>query len=616
MPAPVTNPERSAARGGRWWSQQRLALVVAAALVVVCVAPVVMSGFDGLGRVWHPAGDWSVLELRTRDVGSASTPLVGPYSRYGWNHPGPLLFWVLAVPYRLLGRSSASMMLGAALVNVAAIAGVAVFAWRRGRLPLLAAVTAGLAILCTHLGPSFLRDPWNPSLTALPFALALMLAWSAGEGDRPALALLAFVGSFLVQAHIGFAALVAVLWVIGTVGFCRGGRPGRRVMGWSVAVLAVCWLPVLYDQLVGTGNFGDLVRYFIGGSAEPAAGWHTALATTAKELGGVAPWLGGAERADSFNGAVVTNDAGLVVVPLVAFAAAFAVACARRARSAVRLQLVVLATSFVGFVSVARITGPAFAYLVRWLWVLALFWWLSTFWSFWSALFADRRVRELGPSWVVARDWATALLVVLAFAVVARTSARTAAGIDDIGTPDGEWYVTVDVITDDVVSGVPHDGPVLVRAVGTSNGSITDALALQLDRHGVPVAVDDEQTDKYGQARSARSRPPVATMTVASGALLEGPFGASFGTAIANWDPLTPEERQYAEGLEQRLVDDLSLIGRDDLVDALHAGRSIQGAHDLDGVDQDLLQAVEKYRSQGDPVTVYVDGGVTEPVDD
>src|SRR3712207_8448963 len=30
--------------------------------------------------------DWALLEVRVRDVGSSETPLVGAYSRFGWNH--------------------------------------------------------------------------------------------------------------------------------------------------------------------------------------------------------------------------------------------------------------------------------------------------------------------------------------------------------------------------------------------------------------------------------------------------------------------------------------------------------------------------------------------------
>jgi hypothetical protein len=614
--APDTAPARDPAGGWRtWWPW-----VAAVVLVALCVLPILWSGFDGAGKEWRPAGDWSVLELRTRDVGSTLTPLLGPYSRFGWNHPGPLLFWAFAVPYRLLGQSSSSMLLVAALVNFASVIATAAFAWRRGRLPLVAATVGGLALLCTHLGPSFLRDPWNPSITVLPFALAVVLAWSAWEGDRVALPVLAFTGSFLVQSHIGFAALVAALWAIGVVGFWRTRdaeeRPrAGRTLAWSAGVVAACWLPVVVDQLFGTGNLTDLAAYFRGGSAEGPAGWATAAGVLAREIGAMAPWLGGDERGGSVDGGLVTASLGSLFVPLVAFVGSGVVAWRRGARSAVRLQVVVATSTLVGYVSVARITGPVFAYLVRWLWVLALLWWVSVFWSLWSATFGRARAATVATERSPGRSpatWALVVLTVLALVVVARTSARTVSGIDRIGTPDGEWYVTLDSITDDVVAGVPRDGPILVRAVGSANGSIADALRLQLDRAGVPVVVVDDEIHKYGDGRSARARPPAAVMTVASGATLTGPFGETFGSPIARWDPLAPDERQYATALEDRLADQLSRVGRADLVTAVRSGGGLDGVRDLDGVDQDLFRMVERYRRQGDPVTVYVERDVTD----
>jgi hypothetical protein len=594
-----------------WLSRHRWPMLVAALLLAICVAPVVMAGIDGAGRTWHPAGDWSVLELRTRDVGSSATPLLGPYSRFGWNHPGPMLFWLFAVPYRLLGQSSSTMLLASALANAGAIVGVGVFAWRRGRLPLVAGAATGLAILCTHLGPSFLRDPWNPSITALPFALFVLLAWSAWEGDRLAVPLLAFTGSLLVQSHIGFAGLVIVLWAIAAMGFCRRDRAWRRPILWSVVVLGVCWLPVVADQFVGTGNLGELGQYFRGGSSEGPAGWGTALGVVAREMGGVAPWLGGVERGSSWDGGLVIASASSLVVPLLAFGVAAFVAFRRRAASALRFQAIVAVATGVGFVSAARVTGPVFAYLVRWMWVLGLLWWLSTFWALWSALFATSSL-DAPPArrWTVVRSWATVGLTVLALVVVTRTSVRTASGIDRIGTPDGEWYVTLDVIADDVVAATPRTGPVLVQAAGSNNGSIADAIRLQLDRHGIPVVVDDDQRNKYGESRLASAHPPTAVMTVATGATLTGPFGATFGTPIAAWDPLTPDERQFANDLEEQLADQFSLVGRNDLVTALRSGGSLAGAHDLEGVNQDVLQTVERYRRQGDPVTVYIDPSI------
>jgi hypothetical protein len=265
------------------------------------------------------------------------------------------------------------------------------------------------------------------------------------------------------------------------------------------------------------------------------------------------------------------------------------------------LQLLVALATGVGLVSVARITGPVFAYLVRWLWVLAFLWWLSIFWSLWSSLFVP------GTRWYSARRWAAAVVTVLALLVVTRTSARTTSGIDEIGMPDGEWYVTLDDIVADVVAGAPREGPVIVQAVGSNNGSIADAIRLQLDRNSIPVVVGADQLHKYGEQRSANAHPPVAVMTVATGATLAEPFGSVYGTVVARWDPLEPDERQFAMALEDRLDDQLLLSGRDDLVRALRSGGSLEAAHRLDGVDQELLGAVERYRREGDPVTVYVD---------
>ena len=49
--------------------------------------------------------DYAYTELLTRDVGHHPV-LTGLYSRTDWNHPGPTLFYLLALPYRLTGSAS------------------------------------------------------------------------------------------------------------------------------------------------------------------------------------------------------------------------------------------------------------------------------------------------------------------------------------------------------------------------------------------------------------------------------------------------------------------------------------------------------------------------------
>ena len=72
--------------------------MLAIAVAIVLVPIIVLLGRAIFGS-WTTVADYAALELRTRAVGGTDTPLVGPYSRYGWNHPGSLLFYALVLPY-------------------------------------------------------------------------------------------------------------------------------------------------------------------------------------------------------------------------------------------------------------------------------------------------------------------------------------------------------------------------------------------------------------------------------------------------------------------------------------------------------------------------------------
>src|SRR5690242_2115556 len=61
--------------------------------------------------------DLAIVESRVRDVGTRGTPLVGPYSRYHWNHPGPFFFYALTIPYRVLGSNGRSLLASGVVLN-------------------------------------------------------------------------------------------------------------------------------------------------------------------------------------------------------------------------------------------------------------------------------------------------------------------------------------------------------------------------------------------------------------------------------------------------------------------------------------------------------------------
>src|SRR6476469_5468268 len=64
-------------------------------LAAVVLAPLVAYLVWALVTTIHSGGDVALTEISVRDVGGAHTPLFGVYSRYGWHHPGPLLFYAL-----------------------------------------------------------------------------------------------------------------------------------------------------------------------------------------------------------------------------------------------------------------------------------------------------------------------------------------------------------------------------------------------------------------------------------------------------------------------------------------------------------------------------------------
>jgi hypothetical protein len=570
------------------------------ALVVVTVTPILAAGIEAATQSWFPAGDWGMLELRTLDVGGTETPLLGPYSRYAWNHPGPLLFWVFALPYRLTGSNPTGLLLAASAVNAASVVGLLVFAYRRGRIVLLIATAVATSLLLLNLGPDLLRDPWNPWVTVLPFGLLVMLAWSATEGDRIALPLAAFVGSFLIQAHVGFMALVVALGAWAIIVVWRRKLP-MRPLAWAGAVALACWLPVLFDLAFGRQNLVEMVQHFAGSDEEPA-GFGTAVGIAARELGIGQPWLGADEPPNPVGGGLMTRSAVALLLPLLAFAAAFAFAWVRQRFEAVRFQATVAVAGLVGVVSVARVTDDVFNYLVRWWWVIAALGWVSAFWSTWSAWLVERPTGDL-----LAKRARTTVAVVGSLSVL-WFSVGTVRDIEAAPMPADDWHPALLAVTDDALAGIPHDRPVLVENTGPLSGWAFDALTTRMVADGIDVVVPDEgiNRNKFGDHRIVGDEAPGTAVWIVTGTPIE-----SFRTdpdfeEIAAYDPLTPEERARYLALEAALILQLRAAGMHDVVFALEQGLSLYPAKDNPAIDQQLLKDVDDLRARRQPLAVFL----------
>jgi hypothetical protein len=358
--------------------------------IALVAVPFVAMVISLVGHPWHPVGDQAIELLRIRDVGGRYTPLLGAPSRWGWAHPGPLLFWTLTPFYRVLGTDG--VLVGVAAINLAAAVGFVVVAYRRGGE--LGAVIGGLAVvlIARGIGPDLLVDPWNPWVAFLPFVCFLGLVWLAVCGDAGALAIAVGVGSFVVQAHFGYLPLVAGLLVgSAAVLAVRSRRRGPLLIAGLVGV--ICWAPVLLQEAIGSPRNLSALAHFVRHPNEAVTGWSTAFGIMGTELRPVGPWIGDRETL-GWVGTVRTGSVWWAIATIVAVAVAGWWARKRGSGGAARLAAVVLVAIAIALVATSRVTGIRAPYVLRWWRGIAALAYLSIAWSVLFGL-GKRRILDL-----------------------------------------------------------------------------------------------------------------------------------------------------------------------------------------------------------------------------
>ena len=321
-------------------------------------------------------------------------------------------------------------------------------------------------------GAQFFRDVWNPLITVLPFVLLVLVAWSMSCAEAWALPVGVVVATFLVQTHVGYGLVATALLLAGVVGAAitawrrrSDGHHAERVRSWlrmlvvTAAVGAVLWLPVVVQQVRDEpGNLGKLIRFFRDHGREHSYGdaWHAVAA----QLSVWPDWVRGNVVRNIYSGALDLSGATPVAVWALVLVVA-GVFTWRRAKDAFRLDVVVAITIVVAVVSVSRIVGDIFPYLVTWTWAVGMLTWLAIAWSvvrWWQTRGAsDPRVGQVALGVV-----AVGLVVV---SIVNTVDAATAGNPDPIGSRQVQGLV--DKIRDALPSG---DGVVEIRG-GTTPGS-------------------------------------------------------------------------------------------------------------------------------------------------
>jgi hypothetical protein len=517
----------------RWLARHGLALGTGFAAAL----PIIVSTVHGVAAGWLPLGDDAISAVRAYDVLSTHPPLVGPHSTSSLligqpvASPGPMLFWLLAIPVRL-GTVAPAIAMG--IVNTAAVIGIVMLARRRGGDALMLATAAGVAAACASLEAPIFHGLWGPSAAVLPFTLLIFLAWSLACGEHRLLPLTALVASFAVQAHLTYVLPGAAILAV-ALAFLAASRPGigRRWLLATLAVVAVCWsLPLAEEVVHRPGNAERIVQAATADTPTlgASAGWHAVVRAV-----GVPPWWLEGPRAPFTRIADVTYaplpgaiaTAVMVLLGLAVLAAGAFRARRREVAAAALLALVLLGS--LGVVTASTPTSHGLFAVVSY-----TLWWASPAGMFSWLVLAYGAVVLLPRGRLPARMRVPvrrhAALVAGVAAVVVIGAIAAAAGKHDRLE---NAFRPARAIVDSARHAAPSSGTVMIG--GSASEVATDlqgGVALGLRRSGVPFVVStlpgigtryDPARHPHDHVMAVIERPPAgqATAQVIARALLD-----------------------------------------------------------------------------------------------
>lgn len=507
-PAPPVHRLRSLDRHGRIWAAVfAAALLLAPALALAWAAP-----------DWVPANDPALMALRALDVGTSRTPLTGQPSTSAHyvgadehvDHPGPLHFYLMAGPVRLLGPAIGMLVVSVAITGgCVLLAAWAVFRQLGRAAGVLTAVALGAVTFTT--GAASLVNPVSSNIAGYPLLCSMVLLWCLVCGDVRLLPLAAAVVSFTAQQHLSVLPALgtgtALALAAGAVAWGRDGRWRdrdarrhlRRWAGLAAVIALVLWSPVLLEQVDPDGRNLTRMVDFARDSDRPTVGLGSAVYQVVNVLG-LPPLLGQTELSGSWlleRPSALTWASAAVVVALLAL-----LAVRWRRSEPRRFALVVMAAilALAGLANGSAVPESLEKFrlpLYHWAFPLALFVVLAL------GLGLADAVRQLRPARLPALRPALAGCAVLAIAVPAAVNPS----LDRPSNTLTAAYSPVDrsIVERAADQVMEHrgelDGEVVLLGRGVYYEGIPEALGVMLTERGVDVRftslfleyVDDER---------------------------------------------------------------------------------------------------------------------------
>jgi hypothetical protein len=490
----TADPPSSSGTGRARWSG-----LLAIGLILAAVSPVILVVVTRAGRHYLPVQDFAVIDLRVRDVFTRDVPLVGPYSRYGWDHPGPLVYWLVAPFSALFGRPAWATQVGFALLQGAAAVWLGLIAWRRRGLWAAAFWLAVLCLSVATIGPPILLQPWGPNVTLAFFALFCCLVWLVRSDDTSLVVQAALVGSLLVQTHLGYAPLVLggavlVLVVLRRSVATWSAFARLRSVRWALLVSVVMWLPALLETvLFPPGNLAQIAYHSFVRPSAPKAGLATGLGLLAGGFRLLPAWLGGHQPANAWLLVATPTRVWWLALPLVVLGLAGWLSRRAADEDAQRLVLVCAVMLGCGAVALAGLEGPPYPYLFYWVDAVAAM----------TLLTAIVCVARCLPLSLAHRSAVGAALVVGLGLVVFVRAVPLAVQVAKAPIPFDRFEPATAELLRQLDASDQPTRPVMITVAGTALGGVEGGIIDQLARQGAPIRVAGGRPYQFGRDRVA-----------------------------------------------------------------------------------------------------------------
>jgi hypothetical protein len=523
--AQATSPTPTHARTGALWLPRLVWIITGLGAVGAFLWCLIL--VPSTTRDAFPIGDGALIELYTLHASRGWWDL-GPYSRFGWHHPGPLFFYLVVPFYTASQLHSVALNAGAFAINMLALGTIAWCLTRYASAALSVTVSIALASYLWRL-PLLLVSAWNPHTPLLPSAALIVAAAIVSAGHLSLMPVVVAAASFVSQTHLGLlpcaVAATGCAVVAGCVSARRGNgdaAPASRStwfwLGASALVAIVLWLPPMVQEIrTADGNLSKIARFFI--VQDPTdAGIPLTETVTVWTMMMSAPARPGLSFPTGRGFPRVVS--GWMTAAIVAVVMLLVVAGSWAGRSGRRVEAwccrLCAMLSIVAFVAIARVRGGLLDHVVAWVTVIGLLAFASlaavvTSWAGASVRSAMARASvRVRPGWIVPVVSLALLAGALGQGVVELERMRNvwSGTRSEDRTPVESLYATTHAFLS-----TAHVRRPLIRAAGTWD--TVAGLVLQLHKRGIPVGVSDDAVWLVG-APLARDGTEDADLTVAA----------------------------------------------------------------------------------------------------